>query len=226
MSSTTSPTWLRLVGVVGVAVLLMAIGVVVGMVWQSGHDEPRTPSTVDIGFAQDMSTHHDQAILMAQTILTRPDISPQIRGLADKIVVAQTAETATMRGWLTWFGEPMMSSTPMAWMETSPDHSHMSADGASSKSTVPQSPMPGMASTDDLTHLADLSGRDAEVVFLQLMIQHHRGGIAMATAAHNSEQADKVTKDLALSMIGDQGDEIGQMTLLLKERDAEPLPTQ
>lgn len=93
MSSTTSPTWLRLVGVVGVAVLLMAIGVVVGMVWQSGHDEPRTPSTVDIGFAQDMSTHHDQAILMAQTILTRPDISPQIRGLADKIVVAQTAET-------------------------------------------------------------------------------------------------------------------------------------
>ncbi len=93
---------------------------------------------------------------------------------------------------------------------------------------MPDTPplMPGMASTDELGLLATLRGDEAEKLFLQLMIRHHRGGLEMAQAAYNDDRSGSVTKQLALNMLGDQGNEIGQMSMLLKERGAEPpLPT-
>lgn len=212
-------TTIRAVATAGVAVLIISIGVVAGVAWQStrdGNDTSHRPSVTDIGFAQDMSTHHDQAILMAQSLSA--DTAPEIRGLADRIVVAQTAETSTMRGWLTWFGLPVTSDHPMSWMDHPRSHHHDAPSGDGP-------PMPGMASIDEITRLSAAHGRAAEILFLQLMIRHHRGGIDMAAAAHNDARASSVTKQLALTMISDEGDEIGQMTLLLRARDALPLPT-
>ncbi|MEE3849730.1 DUF305 domain-containing protein [Gordonia sp. LSe1-13] len=212
-----STTAVRIVGVVGVAALLLAMGVAIGVAWENHRDsgEHRTPSVTDIGFAQDMATHHDQAILMSQS-LSR-DVTPQVRGLADRIVAAQTAEVATMRGWLTWFAAPMTSDEPMSWMGDGPSHRHGPTDPDGP-------PMPGMASTDELGRLAAAHGRAAEVLFLQLMIRHHHGGLDMAQAAYNDPRSSSATKQLALTMIGEQGDEIGQMTLMLRERNAQPLP--
>lgn len=45
----------------------------------------------------------------------------------------------------------------------------------------------------------------------------------MATAAHNDPRTHAATRQLALSMIGEQGDEIGLMRMLLLARGAEPL---
>ncbi|GAC70537.1 DUF305 domain-containing protein [Gordonia soli] len=216
----------RALGAIGIATILVAIGVVVGIAWQSGHPGdsagPR-PSATDIGFAQDMSTHHDQAILMARTIAAAP--SADVRGLADRIILTQTGETSTMRGWLTWFGAPMASETPMSWMQNIPagghDH-HGGGEHAAAPGDAP--PMPGMASVAEIGRLSELQGRAAEVLFLQLMIRHHRGGMAMAAAAQNDPTASAATKQLALAMISDQGDEVGQMTLMLADRDAAPLP--
>ena len=208
----------RIVGALGVAILLAAVGVVFGMAWQTHRDsdaQPPAPSVVDVGFAQDMSTHHDQAILMC-TSLSR-DVAPRIRGLADRMTAAQAAEVATMRGWLTWFSLPVTTEHPMSWMATTDGHSHAP--------TADAPPMPGMASIDELDRLAAAHGRDAEILFLQLMIRHHRGGLDMAQAAYNDPRSSSPTKQLALTMIGEQGDEIGQMTLMLRERDAQPLPT-
>ncbi|GAA3718388.1 DUF305 domain-containing protein [Gordonia hankookensis] len=212
-------TAIRAVATAAVAVLLISIGVVAGVAWQSTHDGTDTsyrPSVIDIGFAQDMSAHHDQAILMAQSL--SPDAALEIRGLANRIVVSQTAETSTMRGWLTWFGIPVTSDHPMSWMDHPQSHHHGVPPGDGP-------PMPGMASVDELTRLSVAHGRGAEILFLQLMIRHHRGGIDMAVAAHNDARASSVTKQLALTMISDEGDEIGQMTLLLRAREALPLPT-
>ncbi len=205
---------------VGVAVLLVLAGLFAGIAWENHRAEARShePKPADVGFAQDMSVHHDQAILMSQT-LSR-DVAPDVRGLADRIVVTQTAEAATMRGWLDWFGEPLTTDTPMSWMNPSEHGGH--AGPSPMNDDAP--PMPGFASSDDLATLAESRGRDAEVWFLQLMIRHHRGGIEMATAAQNSDEASAATRRLALAMITEQGDEIGQMTLLLKARNAEPLP--
>ncbi|AZG46036.1 DUF305 domain-containing protein [Gordonia insulae] len=212
---------LRLAGALGVALLMLSIGVVVGVVWQTSRaDDPHRPSVTDIGFAQDMSAHHDQAILMANS-LSRT-VAPEITGLADRIVVAQTAETATMRGWLTWFGSPVTSDHPMSWMSTAGGHDH--PGGSPQRSTPDTAPMPGMASIDELGRLSVAQGRAAEILFLQLMIRHHQGGLEMATAAYNDPRTSTTTKQFAMTMIGDQGDEIGQMTLLLHARNSRPLP--
>lgn len=216
------PAWLPLVGLASLAVLLVAIGVVAGSAWSPGsRDDVKAMSATDIGFAQDMSAHHDQALLMARTILAAPDVDPTIRGLADQLVVAQSAESATMRGWLQFFELPLTSDSPMSWMSDDDPHAHGHSSGA-----MPDTPlMPGMASTDELGRLATLRGDEAEKLFLQLMIRHHRGGLEMAQAAYNDDRSGSVTKQLALNMLGDQGNEIGQMSMLLKERGAEPLPT-
>ncbi|MDL9938037.1 DUF305 domain-containing protein [Gordonia sp. ABSL1-1] len=227
MSDTSIPNLLRGAGVAVVAVLVLAIGAVAGAAWQSHQaDHPPGLSNVDIGFAQDMSTHHDQALLMARTVSGLPGVSEEIRVFADRLVLTQTAETATMRGWLQLYDEPLTPTTPMAWMaDAAPAgrHQHGAPQQAVTDPDAP--PMPGMASIDDLGRLSSSTGRDAEVCFLQLMIRHHRGGLSMAQAAYNSDQAGTATKQLALTMIGDQGNEIGQMTLLLKARNSDPLPT-
>lgn len=213
---------LRSLGILAVGLLVLAIGAVAGMAYQDRHaPESSTPSAVDIGFAQDMSEHHDQAILMAGML--PDDVAPEIRGLADSMVAAQTAESATMRGWLTWFGLPQVADTPMAWMAAGDgDHADGHA-GAMPSGDGSGPPMPGMASTEELQRLGSLWGVEAEVFFLQLMIRHHQGGLEMATATHNDARASGPTKDLALQMIDEQGSEIGRMSMLLLDRGAEPL---
>lgn len=84
--------------------------------------------------------------------------------------------------------------------------------------------MAGMASTDDISKLAGLTGRDAEVWFLQLMIRHHRGGMLMAKSAYNSDDVSDIVKRTAYEMMTDQGEEISLMTMLLTARGAQALP--
>ena len=226
------------VGALGVAILLLSVGMVAGAAWQS-RDDDRAPvmTTVDVGFAQDMSGHHDQAILLSTTVAGRPGVGPEISGLANRIITAQTAENATLRGWLTWFGKPLTSGNPMGWMAATHDDAatasgHGRGHGATAQTTTSSAPrssgsgpaMAGMASTDDISKLAGLTGRDAEVWFLQLMIRHHRGGLLMAKAAYNSDDVSDIVKRTAYEMMTDQGEEISLMTMLLTARGAQALP--
>src|SRR2546421_7398397 len=59
-----------------------------------------SPGTVDIGFSQAMSVHHQQAVYMSQIVLQRPGASPEIRALANTIIQAQLQEIGWMGGWL------------------------------------------------------------------------------------------------------------------------------
>jgi uncharacterized protein (DUF305 family) len=47
----------------------------------------------------------------------------------------------------------------------------------------PDAAMPGMASDDDVQRLADASGAEADQLFVELMIDHHEGGIDMMNEA-------------------------------------------
>ncbi|QDQ92856.1 DUF305 domain-containing protein [Rhodococcus sp. WB9] len=196
------------------AIVLGVAGVAAGMWFESERDtNPDTVqlSSADIGFAQDMSVHHEQAVLIAQTL--SQDVDPQTRVIADQIVVAQTSEIATMRGWLTLFDEPFTTPQPMQWMHGS-DHAMTDHGGA---------PMPGAASTSEITQLAGLRGADAETLFLQLMIRHHQGGVDMADAATHAVASEPIRR-IARGMIRDQSNEIAVMTAILDTRDATPLP--
>jgi uncharacterized protein (DUF305 family) len=69
--------------------------------------------------------------------------------------------------------------------------------------------------------LSRLSGEQAEILYLQLMIVHHNGGIAMAKGC--VEQCEVgVERDLAQGMVDAQVSEVELMVDLLRKRGAQP----
>ncbi|WP_233529854.1 DUF305 domain-containing protein [Antrihabitans stalagmiti] len=202
----------RPVGIVLALLVVLAFGVALGdrlATSRTADENTVRLSATDIGYAQDMSVHHEQAIQLANT-LTR-DCDPQVRVLADRISAAQTAEIATMRGWLGLLELPFVPAHPMQWLDDDEPHDHGGA-----------TPMPGMASVDEITRLSTLRGAEAEVLFLQLMIRHHQGGIAMARSAVDLVDSEPIRR-LARLLVADQGNEIGVMTAMLTVRGATPL---
>lgn len=81
--------------------------------------------------------------------------------------------------------------------------------------------MPGMATKDELKRLGALRGEEAEVFFLQLMTDHHKGGVSMAGACV-SLCAVPVEKRLAKGMVEGQQSELGLMRDMLDARGAKP----
>jgi len=73
--------------------------------------------------------------------------------------------------------------------------------------------MPGMATDDDIDRLANSSGVEADEVFVELMIEHHLGGIEMAEFAAERALSPEV-RAMAASMAAAQTDEITEMRLL------------
>jgi uncharacterized protein (DUF305 family) len=118
-------------------------------------------------------------------------------------------------GWLQVWGLPQTSTRPrMAWM---PGHAQTAPGGGAML-------MHGMASDDELRRLRTAKGAAAEILYLQLMIRHHEGGVIMARAvAGLSRRADVV--GLARSIDSTQRAEIAEMTAMLAQRGARPLPS-
>ncbi|RFA11225.1 hypothetical protein B7R54_11040 [Subtercola boreus] len=208
------------------AVLLVAIGLVVGRVTTPTITYPSTLSA-EAGFARDMQVHHQQAIDMAMTVREQTT-DPEVSQLAYDIATSQGQQAGQMFAWLNLWGLPQVSPSPqMTWMtlptldQSASDHgmnmsSTESTPGAGD-AFVPGTLMPGMASAADLANLRTLTGVDAEKLFLTLMIAHHRGGVEMAQAlVERSTNADVLA--LANSIIKAQSSEIGYMTELLAAR--------
>ena len=82
--------------------------------------------------------------------------------------------------------------------------------------------MPGLASRDELTRLEAASGKDADILFCQLMLRHHLGGIHMIDAVLDLSDNDRVT-ELAGQMRQAQQGEIEALRELLKVLGAQPL---
>ncbi|WP_425555553.1 DUF305 domain-containing protein [Kitasatospora kazusensis] len=169
-------------------------------------------TSAEAGFARDMAAHHQQAIDMSFIVRDRTQDSA-VRNLAFDIINTQANQRGMLMGWLDHWGLPQSSGDqPMAWMKM--DHAYVAHDG---------SLMPGMATNADLAKLRTLSGRDAEVFYLQLMVQHHKGGVEMAQG-YVDLSADPVEKRLAQTMVNGQLSEIDMITQMLAERGAKPLP--
>lgn len=195
-------------------VITLIIGLGIGLAISPGDDtaaDQSAATAVDIGFAQDMSAHHQQALMMAD--LVSVDSSPDVRGLVNQIRAAQWREIGQMTGWLQILDAPLQSDQTMSWM--SPEgHGH---------SGSAQVPMPGTATGDELTALHDATGVEAEILFLQLMIRHHQGGVDMAAHA-GQEAGDPAIRRAATAMVKEQSEEIGVMTVMLDQRGGQTLP--
>ena len=173
--------------------------------YRLGRNAAPAAGSVDVGFAHDMSVHHEQAVQMAALAYDRSD-DPAVRSLAFDVLTTQQGQIGIMSGWLDAWGVPWTTTGPrMAWMG-------MPTEGL----------MPGMATADQLDALRAADGAAADVLFLQLMIPHHLGGVAMATeAAVHAGQAS--VRQLATAIAESQTSEIAYMNELLVAKGAAPI---
>lgn len=196
----------------GAVVFAVAVGLVLLMVVRpSAASSPGAvpaEGSADVGFARDMSVHHQQAVEMAFIVRDRTD-DEDVRRLAYDIVNTQANQRGMMLGWLESWDRPKSSDRPpMEWM----GHPVTPSDG---------SLMPGMATDTQLEELRTAGGREAEVLFLELMTVHHRAGADMAQAAAGAAGTDEI-RGLAAGMARAQESEISLMADMLEARGTQP----
>jgi uncharacterized protein (DUF305 family) len=142
-------------------------------------------TSADVGFATDMSAHHQQAVEMSQMLLDKSDIDPRVVTLAQGIKAAQGPEIEQMTSWLS------------AWGQKADSMSGMDMSGT-------------LMSDADMNALKTSTGLAASKLFLTQMTVHHTSALVMAkTEIDSGKNVDAVT--LAKKIVSTQTAEITQM---------------
>jgi uncharacterized protein (DUF305 family) len=182
------------------ALALAALGVVAACGDDSSTTTPKGASTQgahnaqDVAFTSEMIPHHQQAVEMADLVLGR-DASAELKALAQQVKAAQGPEIQQMAGWL------------QAWGEQLPGEHGVGH---------------GMAMSDGMLTEAEFSDLDAAQgtafarQFLEGMIRHHQGAVAMAREEIAQGQDAKV-KALAQAVVSGQTAEITLMQRMLAD---------
>jgi len=169
----------------------------------------------DVRFMQHMLVHHAQAVEMV-ALLRDHGADPTVRRLGERIAANQAAEMALMRDWLGSRGQPA----------TAPDlhagHGQHADRGALAAADVPL--MPGMLSPARMQALAAARGPAFDQLFLEGMIQHHRGALDMVDALMALPDAgeEPLLSDFLSSVVADQSAEILRMQTLLSDLNPTP----
>ena len=215
----------------------LAAGLVSGgaFAWQSRQVPAQT--SPEVGFSRDMYLHHWQAVQMSLVMLRKSaekNKDSEIVSLAEEIITSQAEQQGRLLAWLDAHQVPAPDDSwrSMAWMSSPADrhgttgmhgdHSHVPRPGASSAGVADSAmaaEMPGMATVAELNRLDRASGRAAEVLFLQLMTRHHKGGVDMARAFLERSE-DPALGAIAKGVITSQEYEVNLMARLLKARGA------
>jgi uncharacterized protein (DUF305 family) len=182
-------TWGR---VAALAVALLFLGFAVGFVVT--RDRPPGAGSADVGFLQDMITHHDQALGVA-TLEVAYGEDPVVRSYARDVLTFQSYEIGVMTQMLAdWgFTREERSDQAMAWMGMG----------------VPVESMPGLLSDEELGQISDARGAELDALFLEKMTEHHRGGLHMAQEAVDRAD-DEDVRLLAQRMERNQAVEINE----------------
>lgn len=148
--------------------------------------ETSTTSTAqyDLQFIDSLTRHHQMAIEMAK--MGEPKFEHQpLKDAAKTMVDDQTKEIAQLRQWRDqWY------------------------PGAAQAENMQ---MPGMSSMSmDMSHMQSMSGHALDMMFIDMMIPHHEGGLAMGQDALAKAEHPEI-KELAQKMIEKQKKEIEQM---------------
>ena len=156
----------------------------------------------DLTFVDEMLPHHEQAIAMVEMTEGRT-LDPAFSALAEQIRVAQDPEIADLTGWRQKWKVPSESADA-----DDPDEMDgMDMGGA----------MAGMMTSDQMQRLAQSPDDSFERLWLQMMIEHHRGAIAMAgTEATDGTFAPTVA--MARSIQSTQAAQVTQMQSMLASR--------
>ncbi|MCQ0025427.1 DUF305 domain-containing protein [Streptomyces somaliensis DSM 40738] len=148
-------------------------------------------NAADVAFARAMIPHHRQAVEMAALAPGRAE-SAQVAKLAEDIRKAQDPEIETMSGWLASWGVEVPE-------EGAADHS---AHGD------------GMMTAGQMAELQSSSGKEFDTAFMEMMIKHHEGAVAMA-GTERAKGAYEPARRMAGAIITSQTAEIARMNELL-----------
>ncbi len=169
-----------------VAALLTVLGAFAVTGCGSDDDETSASSAgngVDLAFVQEMVPHHNSAVAMATTAQTRSD-RPEIKALADAIITSQNTEITQMEA----ISERLIADGVKVGDLGVPEH------------------MMGMSGDEAALETAEPFDRE----FIDMMVPHHQGAIAMARVVLDKGQ-DSEVKELAQEIIDAQSREIGEM---------------
>lgn len=142
-------------------------------------------NAADTFFMRMMIPHHAQALEMAALANDRAG-HPQIRAVASRITAAQKPEIAVFQSWL----------KARNLSEDEEGHSHAG--------------MKGMQPPEAIKGLASLKGDAFDKMFVDMMVAHHEGAIAMATDVVRFGRDEQLNR-LATGIAAEQQAEIGRM---------------
>ncbi len=175
----------------------------------------------DLMFIDMMIVHHESAVLMAEVALVRAE-TPEVIGLAEEIIAAQSSEIAQMREWRdSWYpGAPVMSMDEMTesmvgMMESESMAGMGHMDATPMAGMMDDGGMMGMDPAAEVAALCSVTG-PVDVAFLEAMIPHHESAIAMARVAQ-TEATHQEIRNLADAIISTQQAEIDEMNSWLLE---------
>ncbi|MGB7373286.1 DUF305 domain-containing protein [Pontixanthobacter sp.] len=185
-----------------------------------------TYSPDDARFMRGMIPHHSQAVGLANLVEGRTN-TPKLIEIAGRIKAAQADEISFMKGWLEERGEqpvmPVKASGSGHAGHAMSGHDMAGHDMAGHDTAVHHAMM-GMASAEDMARLAASTGTDFDRLFLNLMIEHHRGALRMVDDLLDQpgSASDPVLLEFTNDIVSDQESEIAQMTAMLAELSADP----
>ena len=161
-------------------------------------------SPADVAFMRGMIVHHQQAVDMAKLVKERTNNEAVLK-TADRIEAGQKDEMEFMRDWL----ETRNLETAMPAM----GHAHHT--------------MKGMASPEQMRELAAANGTAFDRLFLQLMVEHHRGAVTMVDELHRAPGSayDPVMFEFTNEVVTDQEAEIDRMNATLATLSSDPRAT-
>lgn len=151
-------------------------------------------NNADEMFVTGMIPHHEQAVAMADLLLSKEGVDERVISLANDIKAAQGPEIETMKGWLADWG--------------------VAAGGSGMEGMEGMDQGGGMMSDADMAALESASGTEASRLFLEQMTRHHQGAIEMAQQELDNGKNPDALK-LAQMIIDSQTAEIATMQDIL-----------
>ena len=145
----------------------------------------------DLQFIDKMTAHHQQAVQMAQLATDRAQHA-ELKTMAHYMLDANLKEIDYMRSWRErWFPNRPLSGTERG-------QQRQAASGPAGSIDL------------DMGRIQAATGGDFDMLFLDMMIQHHQGAIEMSRDALAKAEHQEI-KQLAQRIIDEQQKEIDQM---------------
>lgn len=178
--------------------------------WSRVQSSRMSFTQADVDFMVGMIGHHAQALIMSD-LAPENGASQQIQTLAARITNAQKDEINSMQNWL--------RDRDLSAPEIHIEGLELIVHGADHSSHHNHTNMPGMLSDEQLKNLSETRNEEFDKLFLEYMIQHHKGAVTMVDSLFSTDGAaqDEEAFRLAADIHADQVTEINRMELMLSE---------